>query len=131
MNPKLDFDVNQIMKAYESYADRTISYLDSRDVAKLIGKKHNNLVRDIKLYIKQIEADTENYYEPSEYFIEQSYKTDGKSRNYLCYLVTDEGFDYIVHRLTGLKNTMIIAELVERRHKAEEEAKRKWIGVTG
>lgn len=31
------------------------SVLDSRDVAKMIGKEHKNLMRDIRTYIKDIE----------------------------------------------------------------------------
>ena len=50
--------------------------IDSREVAKIIGKEHKNLLRDISTYIEQMKKANEDSsnlstpINPSDYFIE-------------------------------------------------------------
>ena len=45
--------------------------IDSRDVAKMIGKTHKNLMRDIRSYINDLEMSSK--LSPSDFFIESDY----------------------------------------------------------
>ena len=46
--------------------------LDSREVAKMIGKSHKNLMRDIRQYIKDLGPGSK--LSPAQFFIESNYK---------------------------------------------------------
>lgn len=106
----------QETKQDEPYKSGTIRYIDSREVAEIIGKKHYNLVRDIGQYIKQL---TQLNFEFTDFFIESSYKdTSGKTNK--CYLVTKKGCEFIAHKLTGIKGTKFTATYINRFHEMED-----------
>ena len=46
--------------------------LDSREVAKMIGKSHKHLMRDIRQYIKDMTLGPN--LDPAQFFIESNYK---------------------------------------------------------
>ena len=59
-----------------------VDVTDSRDVAKMIGKAHKTLIRDIKKYIDNMGTDVF----PSDFFIESTgVFHGGKRRNYRCF----------------------------------------------
>ena len=47
--------------------------LDSREVAKMVGKEHKNLLADIRGYIANLENHTELNIQPSDFFTESIY----------------------------------------------------------
>lgn len=111
--------------------------LDSREVAEMIGKKHKDLIRDIKRYAEQITEgnlhfsersddsktdtpSTERKIAPSDFFTESSYK-DSTGRTLPCYMVTKKGCEFIAHKLTGVKGTMFTARYINRFHEMEEQ----------
>lgn len=55
---------------------------DSREVAMMVQRRHDNLIRDIKGYVKHL---TDANFEVSEYFIKSEYK-DSTRRTLPCYL---------------------------------------------
>ena len=59
--------------------------LDSRDVAKMLGKTHAHLVRDIDRYINDLDQNPK--LDSDQFFIESSYQA-GTGKNYKCYLLT-------------------------------------------
>lgn len=83
--------------------------MDSRDVAKMIGKNHHNLVRDIRRYINDMSQNSK--LSSDDFFIESSYQA-GTGKNYTCYLLTKQGCEFVANKLTGKKGTIFTATYV-------------------
>lgn len=94
-------------------------YLDSREVAEMVGKEHNKLLRDIRVYITQLDASKVGH---TEFFTESQY-TDKSNRQKPCYLVTKKGCEFIAHKLTGVKGTEFTAKYINRFHEMEDTIK--------
>ena len=90
--------------------------LDSREVAEMIGKRHDNLVRDIKKYVEEL---GNLKIEDTEFFQGSTYKTT-QNKEVPCYLVTKKGCEFIAHKLTGIKGTEFTAKYINRFHQMEE-----------
>lgn len=58
--------------------------VDSREVAEMVGKRHGDLLRDIRGYAEVMENSTERNFALSDFFIESSYK-DSTGRELPCY----------------------------------------------
>jgi len=78
------------------------AYLDSREVAEVIGKRHYDLCRDIARYERIMEKITERKIPFSDFFIESSYM-DSTGRTLPCYLVSKSGAEVLANKLTGEK----------------------------
>ena len=94
-------------------------YLDSREVAEMVGKEHNKLLRDIRVYITQLNASKVGH---TDFFTESQY-TDKSNRQKPCYLVTKKGCEFIAHKLTGVKGTEFTAKYINRFHEMEDTIK--------
>lgn len=94
-------------------------YLDSREVAEMVGKEHNKLLRDIRVYITQLDASKVGH---TDFFTESQY-TDKSNRQKPCYLVTKKGCEFIAHKLTGVKGTEFTAKYINRFHEMEDTIK--------
>ena len=90
--------------------------LDSREVAKMVERKHYNLIRDIKGYVQEL---TELKIEFSDFFREGTYK-DSTGRTLPRYDITKKGCEFIAHKLTGIKGTEFTARYINRFHEMEE-----------
>jgi phage regulator Rha-like protein len=75
------------------------AYIDSREIAEVIGIRHDHLLRDIGNCLDIIEDFTEVPYEGSHFFMESSY-LDAKGRTRLNYLVSKIGCEMITNKLT-------------------------------
>lgn len=87
--------------------------VDSRDVASMTGKRHDNLVRDIDVYVKILSQNTELKIEVSKFFSESTYK-DGTGRTLKCFLLTKMGCDMVANKMTGEKGILFTATYVNR-----------------
>lgn len=94
-------------------------YLDSREVAEMVGKEHNKLLRDIRVYMTQLDASKVGH---TDFFTESQY-TDKSNRQKPCYLLTKKGCEFIAHRLTGVKGTEFTAKYINRFHEMEDTIK--------
>ena len=94
-------------------------YLDSREVAEMVGKEHNKLLRDIRVYITQLNASKVGH---TDFFTESQY-TDKSNRQKPCYLVTKKGCEFIAHKLTGVKGTEFTVKYINRFHEMEDTIK--------
>ncbi len=94
-------------------------YLDSREVAEMVGKEHNKLLRDIRVYITQLDASKVGH---TDFFTESQY-TDKSNRQKPCYLITKKGCEFIAHKLTGVKGTEFTAKYINRFHEMEDTIK--------
>ena len=90
--------------------------LDSREVAEMVGKKHYNLMRDIKGYAEEL---NELKIEAVDFFKENTYK-DGKGETRPCYDITKKGCEFIANKLTGIKGTEFTARYINRFHDMED-----------
>lgn len=71
----------------------------SKEVAEMLGKRHDNLMREVRKYISSL-GETE----APKYFLDGAYK-DGLGKERSCYLVTLAGCDLMAGRLLGEKHT--------------------------
>jgi Rha family phage regulatory protein len=81
------------------------AYIDSREVADAIGKRHHDLLRDIGKYLKYMEKVTESKIAFSDFFIESTY-LDSTGRTLPCYLISKRGAEVIANKLTGEKGVL-------------------------
>lgn len=85
------------------------SVLDSRDVAKMVGKTHAHLIRDIQGYI--IDISTNPNLDSLSFFIPSTY-TDKKGEVRKCYLLTRQGCEFVANKMTGKKGNQFTAQYV-------------------
>ena len=108
-----------------------VNVTDSRDVAKMVGKQHCTLMRDIRSCIDDMKekANSENtdlYSANSEntdlysadyqdLFIESTYK-DSQNKIQPCYLITQKGCEVLAHKMKGKKFTEFTVAYVNAFH---------------
>ena len=97
-----------------------INVVDSREVAEIIGKRHDNLVRDIQGYIKVL--DQSSKLRASQFFIKSTYKNNN-NQSYKCYLLTKQGCEMVANKMTGEKGILFTAEYVQAFNKMENVIK--------
>lgn len=91
-------------------------YLNSREVAEMVGKDHSDLLKDIRKYKDYL---TEGNFPLSEYFEEDCYK-DATGRTLICYKISKKGCEFIAHKLTGQKGAIFTAKYIERFHEMQD-----------
>lgn len=94
--------------------------LTSVEVAEMVGKPHNDLMKDIRRYTSQF---NEGNISHVEFFTENAY-LDKKGQERQCYLVTKKGCEFIAHKLTGVKGTEFTAKYINRFHELEEHVQK-------
>lgn len=97
--------------------------MDSRDVARMIGKTHAHLMRDIAQYINVIEPNPK--LDSAKFFTDSSY-VDSNGQERPCYLLTKQGCEFVANKMTGRKGTVFTATYVSlfNEYQAEHEGKR-------
>ncbi|MCI6692514.1 MAG: Rha family transcriptional regulator [Clostridium sp.] len=101
--------------------------IDSREVAKMMGKEHKALLKDIEgskdeKSIGIIPTLIGANFEPINYFVESTY-TDSKNRSYKCYLITKKGCEMLGNKQQGAKGILFTARYVERFNEMENKIK--------
>ena len=91
--------------------------LDSREVAEMLGKKHKNLLSEIRKYDEYL---TGSDFSPLDFFIEGNYK-DAKGENRPRFQITKKGCELIAHKMTGQKGTRFTATYIDKFHSMENE----------
>ena len=94
------------------------AYVDSRDVAALIGKQHKHLLRDIREYSKTIAKFNRPNFGPVNFFLESSYP-DSKHKDRSCYLITKMGCEVIRNKLRGEKGVLFTTLYVSKFNEME------------
>lgn len=95
-------------------------YVDSREVAEMVEKRHDHLIRDIKGYIKVLEGNPKL---GSQQFFKESTYINKQNQVQPCYLLTKKGCDMVANKMTGAKGTLFTAMYVEAFHKMDEHIK--------
>ena len=93
-------------------------YIDSREVAELIGKQHKDLLRDIRGYIGFMINGGERKIAPSDFFVEDTY-VSAQNKNMPCFLLTKMGCEMVANKLTGEKGVLFTAAYVKKFNEME------------
>ncbi|WP_033624770.1 ORF6C domain-containing protein [Enterococcus faecalis] len=93
--------------------------LTSNEVAEMIGKKHSELMKDIRRYIGYL---NEGKIPPVDFFIESTYQ-DSKNEIRPNYLLTKQGCEMVSNKLTGAKGVQFTARYVSRFNQMEDKLK--------
>lgn len=91
--------------------------LTSMEVAEMVEKAHNELLKDIRRYCEQL---GQGKIPQSDFFTERTYQ-NCQNKTMPCYDVTKKGCEFIAHKLTGVKGTKFTAQYINRFHKMEDE----------
>lgn len=101
------------------------AFIDSREVAEAIGKRHHNLLRDIGSYIDYmtgdggvIKIDCSSFFIPSIYMSEQN-------KEMPCYLISKMGCEMVANKLTGEKGVLFTAAYVTKFNEMEQRERAK------
>ena len=97
-----------------------VFYADSRQVAELVDKRHDHLVRDIERYISAIS--TNPNLGALDFFVESSY-VDRKGETRKCYLLTKKGCDMVANKMTGEKGILFTATYIDKFYEMEHRLK--------
>lgn len=89
---------------------------DSRDIAKMVSRSHNDVLKDIRRIIEQLGEGTF----PQSYFIESTYK-NSQNKELPCFLLTKKGCELYATRMTGEKGTLFAMTYIERFNEMEKE----------
>ena len=100
--------------------------LDSREVAVMLEKEHNHLLRDISVYAKYL---TETKIGLSDFFQESTYK-DITGRTLKKYQITKKGCEFLAHMQTGRKGSSFTASYINRFHEMEAQLSKKLLQQT-
>ena len=91
--------------------------LDSREVATMVEKRHDHLIRDIARYTEHLTAPN---FGVSDFFRNSSYK-DSSGKENKCYLLTRKGCEFVANKMTGKKGILFTANYINRFHEMEKE----------
>ncbi len=91
-----------------------VAMVSSRIVAKDFGKRHTEVLRTIETKLENAKLRSQNY------FIESQYKAEGNNKTYKEYLMTRDGFTFIVMGFTGEKADEFKLKYIEAFNKMEE-----------
>jgi len=90
--------------------------INSIEVAEMVRKEHNMLLRDIRKYCEYL---GQSNFAQSDFFIESSY-VNSQNKQMPCYLVTRKGCHMVGNKLTGQKGTLFTAAYINRFHEMEQ-----------
>ena len=123
-------DIQSVQKQHNNMQVATIEnkgdeplVIDSREVAKMVGKEHKNVMRDIATIISHLGGQLkieQSYFIPSEY-------TNSQNKKQPCYLLTKKGCELFATRMTGAKGTQFAVTYIEKFNEMEEQLKSKEI----
>lgn len=92
--------------------------VSSRIIAEKFAKEHKNIIAKIDKIIKNWNKDTRLKIKHGEYFISSSYK-DSSGKNNREYLLSRDGFSYVVMGFTGREADVWKVKYIEAFNKME------------
>ena len=92
---------------------------DSREVAEVTNKPHNDLMKSIRTYIEYL---GQGNFPHSDFFIESTY-FNSQNKEQPCYLLTKKGCDMVANKMTGEKGILFTAEYVTQFEEMEQTLK--------
>ena len=120
-------EVEVLPSTIQNEQGELIPVLDSREVARMMGRNHAEILRYIEGSNGRVGILTtlqNTKWCSTEYFIESSYR-DTLGRECRCYLVTKKGCELLGNKQNGEKGTLFCLAYVERFNVMEKELKSK------
>ncbi|MCM3141705.1 ORF6C domain-containing protein [Brevibacillus sp. MER 51] len=103
--------------------------VDSREVAEMIGKRHDHLLRDIDGYVVVLTKTAAPNFGVSDFFIESTYQ-DSTNRTLKCYFLTRKGCDMVANKMTGEKGVLFTAAYVTKFEEMERQVVNPYLGLS-
>lgn len=97
------------------FKDREVATVSSIEVAEMVGRRHDQVLRDIN----NIKGQLGNHTSVESYFVESSY-TNSQNKELPCYLLTKKGCELYGTRMTGEKGTQFAVAYIERFNEMEQ-----------
>ncbi|MGM0174128.1 Rha family transcriptional regulator [Enterococcus sp. DIV0800] len=94
--------------------------IPSLEVAEMVGKDHNNVMKDIRRIIDHL-GEVKSY---QSYFVESTY-LNSQNKALPCYLLSKKGCELFSTRMTGAKGTQFAVAYIERFNEMENHIKEK------
>ena len=89
--------------------------IDSREVAIMVDKQHNELLKDIRKYAGYL---SDGKIPQGDFFIESTYM-DSNNQERPCFLLTKQGCEMVANKLTGKKGVLFTARYVKKFNEME------------
>lgn len=99
--------------------------ITSIEVAEMVGKDHNMLLRDIRRYVEQL---GQSKIAQSDFFQESTY-INSQNKELPCFNVTKKGCEFIGNKLTGVKGTEFTAKFIIKFNNMEETIKNQELSI--
>lgn len=99
-----------------------VEVVDSREVARMVDRPHNDLMKSIRSYADYISNAGE--FSLVDFFIPSAYQ-DSKGETRPCYLLTKKGCDMVANKMTGEKGVLFTAAYVTAFEKMREYIQKK------
>lgn len=115
--------MNELEVVEKMQGNENVPVIDSREIAKMVGMRHDNLCRNIQHYIDVIGKNSK--LSSSNFFIPTTYKQAGNGKEVTRYDVTRKGCEMIANKLTGDKGILFTAEYVTRFNDMEKAITKK------
>lgn len=96
-----------------------VDVVDSRDVAQMVERSHNELLKSIRTYSGYLR---EGEIPQSDFFIESTYR-NAQNHELPCYMITRKGCDMIANKMPGKKGVLFTAAYVTAFEKMREQLK--------
>lgn len=93
-----------------------IEVVDSRDVARMVERHHNDLMKTIRSYCEYL---GQGDFAQSDFFIQSTY-INSQNKEMPCYLLTKKGCDMVANKMTGEKGVLFTAAYVTAFEKMRE-----------
>lgn len=106
--------MNEIIKV-----NNEVAVLDSREVAEMVGTRHDNLLKKIDGVTKDF---TDLKVEVSKYWEESTYK-DASGKENRCLKITKRGCGFIANKTPGTKGNIFTHRYMERFEQMEKQLK--------
>lgn len=94
--------------------------LTSLEVADMVGRTHDNVLKDIRNIIEQI-GSVKSY---ESYFVEDTYK-NSQNKTFPCFKLTKKGCELFGGRMSGAKGTHFAMDYIERFNQMEQHIKQQ------
>ena len=93
--------------------------VDSREVAEMVGRSHNELMKSIRQYCDYL---GQGNFAQSDFFIPSTY-LNSQNKEQPCYLITKKGCDMVANKMTGEKGVLFTATYVTKFEEMEQTLK--------
>lgn len=110
-----------------SVNQQEVNYIDSLEVAEMVGKQHKHLLRDIDKYLEVFL--TNPNMDSLKYFVTAKY-LDLKGEPRRKYLLTRKGCELVANKMTGEKGILFTVAYIDRFHEMEKAVQQPALPTT-